>query len=101
MGSNSSTLVISIAIGILLLLILLLLLSYNSKAESDKIERFEDNEDEEEVDALPSMDGFYGGSNGFKNYASMTTYLSLKYSSLLIIPINPPFSFKIGPKFNI
>ena len=68
MGSNSSTLVISIAIGILLLLILLLLLSYNSKAKSDKIERFEDNEDEEEVNDLPSMDGFYGGSNGFKNY---------------------------------
>ena len=68
MGSNSSTLVISIAIGILLLLILLLLLSYNSKAKSDKIERFEDNEDEEQVNSLPSMDGFYGGSAGFKNY---------------------------------
>lgn len=68
MGSNSSTLVISIAIGILLLLILLLLLSYNSKAKSDKIERFEDNEDDEEVNSIPSMDGFYGGSNGFKNY---------------------------------
>lgn len=68
MGSNSSTLVISIAIGILLLLILLLLLSYNSKAKSDKIERFEDNEDDEEVDNLPSMEGFYGASNGFKNY---------------------------------
>ena len=68
MGSNSSTLIISIAIGILLLLILLLLLSYNSKAKSDKIERFEDNEEEEEVNTLPSMDGFYGGSNSFKNY---------------------------------
>ncbi len=68
MGSNSSTLVISIAIGILLLLILLLLLSYNSKAKSDKIERFEDNEDDEEVKQLPSIDGFYGGSAGFKNY---------------------------------
>lgn len=68
MGSNSSTLVISIAIGILLLLILLLLLSYNSKAKSDKIERFEDNEDGEEVDSIPSMDGFYGGSASFKNY---------------------------------
>lgn len=69
MGSNSSTLVISIAIGILLLLILLLLLSYNSKAKSDKIERFEDNEDEdEEVNQLPSMDGFYGASSGLKKY---------------------------------
>jgi HAMP domain-containing protein len=68
MGSNSSTLVISIAIGILLLLILLLLLSYNSKAKSDKIERFEDNDDDEEVNSLPSMDGFYGGTNGLKNY---------------------------------
>jgi len=66
MGSNSSTLIISIAIGILLLLILLLLLSYNSKAKSDKIERFEDDEDEDQVNSLPSMDGFYGKSGGAK-----------------------------------
>jgi len=42
MGSNSSTIVISLAIAILLVLILLLLLSYNSKAKSDKVERFEE-----------------------------------------------------------
>lgn len=60
MASNSSTLVISIAIGILLLLILLLLLSYNSKAKSDKVERFVDDEEDE--------DKFYGSSSKFKSY---------------------------------
>jgi hypothetical protein len=39
MASNSSV-VISFAIAILLLLILMLLLSYNSKCNSDKVERF-------------------------------------------------------------
>ena len=70
MGSNSSTLVISIAIGILLLLILLLLLSYNSKANSDKIERFEDNEEEE--------DHFYGGSAKLKSYDEFTNEIGIK-----------------------
>jgi hypothetical protein len=71
MGSNSSTLVISIAIGILLLLILLLLLSYNSKAKADKIERFEDNEDNEE-------DTFYGGSSKLKSYDEFTNEIKTK-----------------------
>ena len=73
MGSNSSTLVISIAIGILLLLILLLLLSYNSKAKADKIERFEDgNEDEEDNET------FYGGSAKLKSYDEFTNEIKSK-----------------------
>jgi hypothetical protein len=71
MGSNNSTLVISIAIGILLLLILLLLLSYNSKAKADKIERFEDNEDNED-------DTFYGGSSKLKSYDEFTNEIKTK-----------------------
>jgi hypothetical protein len=75
MGSNSSTLVISIAIGILLLLILLLLLSYNSKAKSDKIERFEDDTEEEHEDS------FYGGkSSKLKSYDEFTNEIGLKTS---------------------
>jgi len=76
MGSNTSTLVISIAIGILLLLILLLLLSYNSKTKSDKIERFEEEEE---------TDDFYGGKeNKFKSYDDFTSEIGMNNNHINI-----------------
>ena len=74
MASNSSTLIISIAIGILLLLILLLLLSYNSKPKSDKVERFEG---EENVGDMLSG----GGNLRFKSYEDFTSDMGINGGS--------------------
>jgi len=49
MSSNSSSIVISFSIAILLLLTLLLLISYNSKCKMDNIERFENDNDIQQI----------------------------------------------------
>ena len=51
MSSNSSSIVISFSIAILLLLTLLLLISYNSKCKMDNIERFENDNEVDNIQA--------------------------------------------------